>query len=100
MASDAIEAVYIASPNSRISFQTQRFCSIKNMSCAVPLASNLAEVDAAIAFRARDNQVVPLEALSRLPAQFPAAGNRWPKIGRMHKAFLNYCQYSHVISAI
>ncbi len=60
--SDAIDAVYIASPNSLHFSQTQLFLSHKiNVICEKPLASNLAEVDAAIAC-ARENQVVLFEA--------------------------------------
>ncbi|MEN1381777.1 Gfo/Idh/MocA family oxidoreductase, partial [Pseudomonas aeruginosa] len=48
--SDAIDAVYIASPNSLHFSQTQLFLSHKiHVICEKPLASNLAEVDAAIA---------------------------------------------------
>ncbi len=48
--SDAIDAVYIASPNALHFSQTQLFLSHKiHVICEKPLASNLAEVDAAIA---------------------------------------------------
>ncbi|EDR8668175.1 Gfo/Idh/MocA family oxidoreductase [Salmonella enterica] len=93
--SDAIEAVYIASPNSLHFSQTQRFLQHKkHVMCEKPLASNLAEVDAAIAC-ARDNQRVLFEAFKTacLP-NFLLLRESLPKIGRMHKAFLNYCQYS------
>ncbi|WP_146877670.1 Gfo/Idh/MocA family protein, partial [Escherichia coli] len=60
--SDAIDAVYIASPNALHFSQTQLFLSHKiHVICEKPLASNLAEVDAAIAC-ARENQVVLFEA--------------------------------------
>ena len=59
--SDAIDAVYIASPNSLHFSQTQLFLSHKiHVICEKPLASNLAEVDAAIAC-ARENQVVVMD---------------------------------------
>ncbi|EAZ8180665.1 Gfo/Idh/MocA family oxidoreductase [Salmonella enterica] len=93
--SDAIEAVYIASPNSLHFSQTQRFLQHKkHVMCEKPLASNLAEVDAAIAC-ARDNQRVLFEAFKTacLP-NFLLLRESLPKIGRMHKALLNYCQYS------
>ena len=62
--SDAIDAVYIASPNALHFSQTQLFLSHKiHVICEKPLASNLAEVDAAIAC-ARENQVVLFEALA------------------------------------
>ena len=76
--SDAIGAVYIASPNALHFSQTQLFLSHKiHVICEKPLASNLAEVDAAIAC-ARENQV--RQAL--------------PKVGKLRKVFFNYCQYS------
>lgn len=90
--SDAIEAVYIASPNSLHFSQTQRFLQHKkHVMCEKPLASNLAEVDAAIAC-ARDNQRVLFEAFKTacLP-NFLLLRESLPKIGRMHKALLNYC---------
>jgi len=60
--SDAIDAVYIASPNSLHFSQTQLFLSHKkHVICEKPLASNLREVEAAIAC-ARENQVVLFEA--------------------------------------
>ncbi len=55
--------------------------------CEKPLASNPAEVDAAIAC-ARDNQRVLFEAFKTacLP-NFLLLRESLPKIGRMHKAF-------------
>lgn len=93
--SDAIDAVYIASPNSLHFPQTQLFLSHKkHVICEKPLASNLAEVEAAIAC-ARENQVVLFEAFktASLP-NFLLLQQSLPKIGKMRKAFLNYCQYS------
>ncbi len=67
--SDAIDAVYIASPNSLHFSQTQLFLSHKiNVICEKPLASNLAEVDAAIAC-ARKIRWCCLRHLNRLPAE-------------------------------
>jgi predicted dehydrogenase len=60
--SDAIDAVYIASPNSLHFPQTKLFLSHKkHVICEKPLASNMQEVEAAIAL-ARENQVVLFEA--------------------------------------
>ena len=74
--SDAIDAVYIASPNSLHFPQTKLFLSHKkHVICEKPLASNIEEVEAAIAL-ARENQVVLFEAC------------------KVRKAFINYCQYS------
>lgn len=93
--SDAIDAVYIASPNSLHFPQTQLFLSHKkHVICEKPLASNLAEVEAAIAC-ARENQVVLYEAFktASLP-NFLLLQQSLPKVGKVRKAFLNYCQYS------
>lgn len=93
--SDAIDAVYIASPNSLHFSQTQLFLSHKiNVICEKPLASNLAEVDAAIAC-ARENQVVLFEAFKTacLP-NFHLLRRALPKVGKLRKVFFNYCQYS------
>lgn len=64
------------------------------MSCAKSRWLLTAEVDAAIAC-ARDNQRVLFEAFKTacLP-NFLLLRESLPKIGRMHKALLNYCQYS------
>ncbi|EFC5411025.1 Gfo/Idh/MocA family oxidoreductase [Escherichia coli] len=93
--SDAIDAVYIASPNSLHFSQTQLFLSHKiHVICEKPLASNLAEVDAAIAC-ARENQVVLFEAFKTacLP-NFHLLRQALPKVGTLRKVFFNYCQYS------
>ncbi|MDM9617046.1 Gfo/Idh/MocA family protein [Kosakonia cowanii] len=93
--SDAIDAVYIASPNSLHFAQTQLFLSHKkHVICEKPLASNLREVEAAIAC-ARENQVVLFEAFktASLP-NFLALKQSLAKAGKLRKAFINYCQYS------
>ena len=93
--SDAIDAVYIASPNALHFPQTQLFLSHKiHVICEKPLASNLAEVDAAIAC-ARENQVVLFEAFKTayLP-NFHLLRQMLPKVGKLRKVFFNYCQYS------
>lgn len=86
--SDAIDAVYIASPNSLHFSQTQLFLSHKiHVICEKPLASNLAEVDAAIAC-ARENQVVLFEAFKTayLP-NFHLLRQALPKVGKLRKVF-------------
>ncbi|WP_336821385.1 Gfo/Idh/MocA family protein [Cedecea sp. VD20] len=93
--SDAIDAVYIASPNSLHGPQSLLFLSHKkHVICEKPLASNLAEVEAAIAC-ARENQVVLFEAFktASLP-NFIALQQAMPKVGKIRKVLLNYCQYS------
>jgi predicted dehydrogenase len=93
--SDEIDAVYIASPNSLHFPQTTLFLSHKkHVICEKPLASNLREVEAAIAL-AKENQVVLFEAFktASLP-NFMLLKQSLAKAGKIHKAFFNYCQYS------
>lgn len=93
--SDVIDAVYIASPNSLHGPQSLLFLSHKkHVICEKPLASNLAEAEAAIAC-ARENQVVLFEAFktASLP-NFIALQQALPKVGKIRKVLLNYCQYS------
>lgn len=84
--SDAIDAVYIASPNALHFPQTQLFLSHKiHVIYEKPLASNLAEVDAAIAC-ARENQVVLFEAFKTayLP-NFHLLRQMLPKVGKLRQ---------------
>jgi Predicted dehydrogenases and related proteins len=93
--SDVIDAVYIASPNSLHFPQTKLFLSHKkHVICEKPLASNIAEVEEAIEL-ARENQVVLFEAFktASLP-NFLQLQQSLGKVGKMRKAFINYCQYS------
>jgi len=93
--SEAIDAVYIASPNSLHFPQTLLFLRHKkHVICEKPLASNLREVEAAIAC-ARENQVVLFEAFktASLP-NFILLKQSLAKAGKLRKAFFNYCQYS------
>ncbi len=88
--SDAIDAVYIASPNALHFSQTQLFLSHKiHVICEKPLASNLAEVDAAIAC-ARENQVVLFEAFKTacLP-NFHLLRQALPKVGPIGQRLTN-----------
>ena len=93
--SDAIDAVYIASPNALHFSQSCLFMNHKkHVICEKPLASNLREVEAAIAC-ARENQVVLFEAFktASLP-NFIALQQALPKVGTLRKVLFNYCQYS------
>ncbi|CAI2446608.1 1,5-anhydro-D-fructose reductase [Serratia fonticola] len=93
--SDEIDAVYIASPNSLHCQQSLLFLSHKkHVICEKPLASNLREVEQLVAC-ARENQVVLFEAFksAHLP-NFLILQQALPKIGKLRKAFINYCQYS------
>ncbi|WHP30770.1 Gfo/Idh/MocA family oxidoreductase [Trabulsiella odontotermitis] len=93
--SDAIDAVYIASPNSLHYPQTRLFLRHKkHVICEKPLASNLREVESAIAL-ARENQVVLFEAFKTASQpNFLTLQQSLSKVGKLRKAFLNYCQYS------
>ncbi|QXN64619.1 MULTISPECIES: Gfo/Idh/MocA family protein [Serratia] len=93
--SDVIDAVYIASPNSLHCQQSMLFLSHKkHVICEKPLASNLREVEQLVAC-AREHQVVLFEAFksAHLP-NFLILQQALPKIGKLRKAFINYCQYS------
>lgn len=93
--SDLIDAVYIASPNSLHCEQSLLFLSHgKHVICEKPLASNRYEAEQMIA-SARENQVVLFEAFktASLP-NFGVVQQALPKVGRLRKVLLNYCQYS------
>jgi predicted dehydrogenase len=93
--SDVIDAVYIASPNSLHCQQSLLFLSHKkHVICEKPLASNLREVEQLVAC-AREHQVVLFEAFksAHLP-NFLILQQALPRIGKLRKAFINYCQYS------
>ena len=90
-----VDAVYIASPTSLHFPQTRLFLRHKkHVICEKPLASNLQEVEAAIK-TARENNVVLFEAFktASLP-NFLLLKQSFDKIGKLRKAFINYCQYS------
>ena len=93
--STAIDAVYIASPNALHCQQAMLFMRHhKHVICEKPLASNLREVEAMIAC-AREHQVILFEAFktASMP-NFHLLQQALPKIGRLRKALINYCQYS------
>jgi len=94
-ASDAIDAVYIASPNSLHCEQTLLFLNHKkHVICEKPLSSTLAEAEQAIRC-ANDNQVVLFEAFKTayLP-NFLHMKSTLGRMGPLRKAIFNYCQYS------
>ncbi|MFE8048162.1 Gfo/Idh/MocA family oxidoreductase [Brenneria goodwinii] len=93
--SELIEAVYIASPNSLHCEQTLLFLSHgKHVICEKPLASTQYEAEQMIAC-AKAHQVVLFEAFktASLP-NFNVVRQALPKIGKLRKVLLNYCQYS------
>ncbi|QWA11852.1 Gfo/Idh/MocA family oxidoreductase [Sodalis ligni] len=94
-ASDAVDAVYIASPNSFHCPQALLFMrNKKHVICEKPLASNLWEVEQMITC-AREHQVVLFEAFKTVSLpNFLALQQALPRIGKVRKALLNYCQYS------
>ncbi|AWV43602.1 gfo/Idh/MocA family oxidoreductase [Hafnia alvei] len=90
-----VDAVYIASPNSFHYPHTLAMLQHKkHVICEKPLASNVHEVESMIAC-AHENQVVLFEAFKTayLP-NFSAIQQALPRLGKLRKVFLNYCQYS------
>jgi len=93
--SSAIDAVYIASPNSLHCQQSILFLNNKkHVLCEKPLASNSREVMQMIK-ASIDNGVLLMEALKTtfLP-NFSAIKDNLHKIGRIRKVISIYCQYS------
>ena len=94
-ASDQIDAVYIASPNSLHCEQTLLFLKHKkHVICEKPLASNLQQAEQMIGC-ALENRVVLFEAFKTayLP-NFLHVKSTLGRMGPLRKAILNYCQYS------
>ncbi|MCL6271294.1 Gfo/Idh/MocA family oxidoreductase [Sansalvadorimonas sp. 2012CJ34-2] len=93
--SDLIDAVYIASPNSMHCQQSCLFLNHgKHVICEKPVASNLKEAERMVA-AARNNNAILFEAFKtcHLP-NFYQVQKALPALGKVHKAHLNYCQYS------
>ena len=93
--SDLIDAVYIASPNSMHCQQSCLFLSHgKHVICEKPMASNWAEAKRMVTM-ARENNTILFEAFKtcHLP-NFSQIQKALPEVGNVHKASLNYCQYS------
>ncbi|WIV19673.1 Gfo/Idh/MocA family oxidoreductase [Paenibacillus polygoni] len=94
-ASEELDAVYIASPNSLHSEQAILMMNHgKHVLCEKPIASNSKQLqdmlDAAAA-----NQVVLMEAMkSTLLPGFAKIQEELPKLGTVRKYNVNYCQYS------
>lgn len=90
-----IDAIYIASPNSLHFAQTKLMLENgKDVICEKPLTSNLEQTKALIDI-AIDRQQVIFEALKiyYLP-NYQQIRNYLPKLGKIRKVLLNYCQYS------
>lgn len=94
-ASDTIDAVYIATPNTYHADQTALFLrNGKHVLCEKPLAANAAEVSHVIN-TARDNNVLLMEAMkSTLAPTFKMVQAHLHKIGPVRKYIAGYCQYS------
>jgi predicted dehydrogenase len=93
--SDAVDAVYIASPNSfHKSHAILCMNHGKHVLCEKPMASNAAELQEMIA-AAKKNKVLLMEALkSTLLPNFRAIQENLHKIGPIRRYFASYCQYS------
>ncbi|PSW21444.1 gfo/Idh/MocA family oxidoreductase [Photobacterium sanctipauli] len=93
--SDVIDAVYIASPNSFHAPQAMQFIQYgKHVIGEKPLASNIIEVQDLIA-EAQENNVVLFEAMKAVyTPNFFAMQKALPKLGKLRKVYLSYCQYS------
>ena len=92
---NTVEAVYIASPNSLHCEQSILMMEHgKHVICEKPVASNI--VEATHMFEvAEKNGVVLFEAYkSQFLPNFKQAQLGLEKIGKVHKAHINYCQYS------
>ncbi|MGF9696334.1 Gfo/Idh/MocA family protein [Paenibacillus sp. MABNR03] len=94
-ASNAIDAVYIATPNTYHADQTEIFLKNgKHVLCEKPLAANAAEVRRLID-TARNHDVLLMEAMkSTLVPTFKMVQAHLHKIGPVRKYVAGYCQYS------
>lgn len=94
-ASDQVDAVYIASPNSFHAEQAVRCMKMgKHVLCEKPLASNQWEVKQMIE-AARTYDVVFMEAMkSTCMPGFQVIKQHLHKIGTVRRYFASYCQYS------
>nr|WP_102277509.1 Gfo/Idh/MocA family oxidoreductase [Vibrio cyclitrophicus]PMH52867.1 oxidoreductase [Vibrio cyclitrophicus] len=96
LASDStMEAVYIASPNSLHCTQSILMMKHgKHVICEKPVASNIDEATQMFEV-AEQNGVVLFEAYkSQFLPNFKQVQLGLEKIGKVHKAHINYCQYS------
>lgn len=90
-----INAVYIASPNS-LHFEQAKLMleNGKDVICEKPLTSNFEQTKTLIDIANKHQQII-FEALKTyyLP-NFELIQRFLPKLGKLRKVFLNYCQYS------
>ncbi|MGX9133259.1 Gfo/Idh/MocA family protein [Rummeliibacillus sp. JY-2-4R] len=94
-ASDEIDAVYIASPNSFHAEQAILFLQNgKHVLCEKPMAANATEAKKMIQ-AAKDHHVLLMEAMkSTLLPNFKIIQDHLNKIGPIRRYFSSYCQYS------
>ncbi|WP_075620406.1 Gfo/Idh/MocA family protein [Paenisporosarcina indica] len=94
-ASEEIDAVYIATPNSLHAEQAILFSQNgKHVLCEKPLAANATEVARMIA-AAKNHNVLLMEAMkSTLLPNFKVIQDNLHKIGPVRRYFASYCQYS------
>ncbi|MCZ8538550.1 Gfo/Idh/MocA family oxidoreductase [Paenisporosarcina quisquiliarum] len=94
-ASEEIDAVYIATPNSLHAEQAILFLqNAKHVLCEKPLAANATEV-ARMIQTAKNHNVLLMEAMkSTLLPNFKTIQNNLHKIGPVRRYFASYCQYS------
>lgn len=94
-AAENVEAVYVASPNSFHAPQSIRMLKAgKHVLCEKSIASNERELRAMLT-AADENQVIVMEAMrSVLDPGFAAIAEHLPKIGKVRRATIQYCQYS------
>ncbi|WP_409342768.1 Gfo/Idh/MocA family protein [Paenibacillus sp. MBLB4367] len=93
--SDALDAVYVASPNAYHA-EHAILCMNhgKHVLCEKPIASHAGELQAMID-AAKRNNVLLMEALkSTLVPNFQAVREHLPKLGKVRRYFASYCQYS------
>ncbi len=93
--SQDIHAIYVASPHSCHCQQTISALNAgKHVLCEKAFASNVKEVKAMIT-AAKANNVMLMEAMkSTVLPTFDAVKNNLHKIGRIHRYFATYCQFS------
>jgi scyllo-inositol 2-dehydrogenase (NADP+) len=94
-ASDTIDAVYIASPNS---FHAEHAITLmnhgKHVICEKPMASNVKEMESMIS-AAKENNVLLMEAMrSTVMPNFKSIQENLHKIGPIRRYFASSCQYS------
>ncbi|WP_294614909.1 Gfo/Idh/MocA family oxidoreductase [uncultured Gilliamella sp.] len=90
-----IDVIYIASPNS-LHFEQAKLMleNGKDVICEKPLTSNLQQTKTLIDIAIKQQRII-FEALKTyyLP-NFKQIQDYLPKLGKIHKVLLNYCQYS------